>query len=92
MKIDNTFLVVTGVIAFVVVGHYLTTKKERKSNASGRQIGTNPCASSNEDSCRQSCENMGGTYNQNGDRKCYKNGVPISGGLFGRSFRNIQVK
>lgn len=67
-----------------------TETKEEVSNASGRPIGANPCGSSNEASCQQNCENMGGTYNQNGDRRCYKNGIPISGGFFGNFRTNRQ--
>ena len=92
MKTENIIMVVAGVLAFSITNYYLNNRKERTSNAVGRQIWSNPCGSSNDSACKENCENMGGTYNQNGDRKCYKNGVPISGGLFGRSFRNVQVR
>jgi hypothetical protein len=95
MKTENVIMVVAGVLAFSITNYYLNNRKERTSNASGRQqIGTQPCGSSNDSACKENCENMGGSYNQNGDRKCYKNGVPISGGLFGigRVAFNKQVR
>ena len=63
--------------------------KEEVSNASG-QIGTNSCGSPNDSICSQNCQNMGGTFNASGDRKCYKNGVAISGGQFGGIRTNRQ--
>ena len=65
--------------------------KEEVSNASG-QIGANACASPNDSICSQNCQNMGGTYNASGDRKCYKNGVAISGGQFGGFRANRQTR
>lgn len=64
---------------------------EEVSNASG-QIGANACASPNDSICSRNCQNMGGTYNANGDRKCYKNGVAISGGQFGGVRVNRQIR
>jgi len=60
-----------------------TESTDEKSNASGEQIGSQPCLSSNSSACKSACEKMGGTFNESGDRKCYKNGMPISGGMFG---------
>lgn len=64
---------------------------EEVSNASG-QIGVNSCASPNDSICSQNCQNMGGTFNAGGDRKCYKNGVAISGGQFGGVRANRQTR
>lgn len=64
---------------------------EEVSNASG-QIGANSCASPNDSICSQNCQNMGGTFNASGDRKCYKNGVAISGGQFGGIRANRQIR
>jgi len=64
---------------------------EEVSNASGT-IGANSCASSNDSICSQNCQNMGGTFNASGDRKCYKNGVAISGGQFGGIRANRQIR
>ena len=64
--------------------------EEESSNASGEQIGTQPCSSSNASACTKACADLGGTYDAGGDRKCYKNGIAISGGLFGGS-RNRSV-
>jgi hypothetical protein len=60
-----------------------TETKEAVSNASGQQIGTTECSNPNNDICKQKCEQLGGTYNQSGDRKCYKNGIAISTPPFG---------
>ena len=58
---------------------------EEASNIGGQQVGTMSCTSPNENLCKSSCERMGGTYNEYGDRTCWKNGQPITGGGFGTS-------
>lgn len=68
-----------------------TETKEEVSNASGQQIGTQPCTSSNASACTKACADLGGTYDAGGDRKCYKNGIAISGGLFGGSRNTIAI-
>jgi hypothetical protein len=61
MKLDNTFLIATGVIAFVVVGHYLSRKKERTYNASGTN--TQKCPSNVSGTmCANRCMSIGGVY------------------------------
>lgn len=62
--------------------------EEEKSEFAGNQLGNVACSSSNNEQCKNACERMGGTFNYDmgtgqGDRKCYKNGVAISGGMFG---------
>ncbi len=59
------------------------TDAEDVSNASGQQIGTTECSNPNNDICKQKCEQLGGTFNSSGDRKCYKNGIAISTPPFG---------
>jgi len=60
-----------------------TAPTEDVSNASGQQIGTTECSNPNNDICKQKCEQLGGTFNSSGDRKCYKNGIAISTPPFG---------
>jgi len=59
-----------------------TETKEAVSNASGQQIGTTSCSNQNNSVCTQACANLGGTFNST-DRNCYKNGIAVSGGIFG---------
>jgi len=89
----NQIILIAGVLVIGAIGYatYKIIKKKKAEkdaqsnfvNASGQEIGTQPCSSSNSNACRNACERMGGTFNENGDRRCYKNGVAISGGLFG---------
>jgi hypothetical protein len=66
---------------------------EDSSNYSGQQIGSQPCSSNNPSECAGVCNSLGGTYNANGDRKCYKNGVAITGGgLFGGGLKAVRTK
>lgn len=58
-------------------------KTEKKSNASGQQIGGSPCPGTiNDTACSDACDRLGGTFSGD-DRRCYKNGVAIAGGPFG---------
>lgn len=54
---------------------------EETSSAVGN-IPTGTCGSGNDDICIAGCESLGGTFNSS-DRKCYKNGVAVTGGVFG---------
>ena len=67
-----------------------TTSAETNEEASSSfvQIGTQSCASHNNSVCTQACSNLGGTFNT-GDRNCYKNGIAISGGLFGGGAKTV---
>jgi hypothetical protein len=60
---------------------------EDVSNATGQQIGTTACTSQNNSLCQEKCEDMGGTFNSVGDRRCYKNGIAISVPPFGYGSR-----
>ena len=81
-------MLLVGAGAVAVAAYYLFLKKpkaEKKSNASGDQIGAEPCSSPDNAACKAACERMGGYYEGGplGSRKCFKNGVAISGGPFG---------
>jgi len=67
-----------------------TTPAETKEEASSSfvQIGTQSCRSQNNSVCTQACSDAGGTFNT-GDRNCYKNGIAISGGLFGGGAKTV---
>jgi hypothetical protein len=66
------------------------TDAEDVSNASGQQIGTTSCNTQNNSVCTQACTNLGGTFNST-DRNCYKNGIAISGGVFGGGRESMKV-
>jgi len=97
----NQVILIAGVLVVGAIAYagYKIIKKNREakanadsnfSNASG-QIGSSACGSANEQLCQNACSNLGGQYNSS-DRKCYKNGVAISGGVFGgrRAMRQIR--
>jgi hypothetical protein len=90
----NQVILIAGVLVVGAIAYagYKIIKKNREakanadsnfSNASG-QIGAEPCSSPNDAVCKSACERMGGYYEGGlGSRKCFKNGVAISGGVFG---------
>jgi hypothetical protein len=65
-----------------------TAETNEEASSSFVQIGTQSCASHNNSVCTQACSNLGGTFNT-GDRNCYKNGIAISGGLFGGGAKTV---
>ena len=79
-------LLIVGVAAAAGAAYWFFFRKpktEKKSNASGQQIGGSPCPGTiNDNNCSDACDRLGGTFSDD-DRKCYKNGVAISGGPFG---------
>lgn len=82
----NKTLVIVGLAALAGAAYFAFFRKpktEKKSNASGQQIGGSPCPGGISDTtCSDACDRLGGTFSDD-DRKCYKNGVAIAGGPFG---------
>lgn len=69
-----------------------TETKEEVSSATGKPMGGS-CQHPSQAVCKDVCENkLGGTYGEG--NKCYKNGVAISGGIFGggKSLRNTKTR
>ena len=79
---SKQFLIGLGVGIAGVYVYKMYMNKENTSSASGDQIGSRDCGSPNNYICAKNCQTLGGTFNPT-DRKCYENGVAISGGLFG---------
>ena len=57
-------------------------EKVGASSADGTQYGNLPCQSPDDARCIAACEYQNGTFNAE-TRECWKDGAPISGGLFG---------
>lgn len=89
MKKETMYMIGAGVVGFLAIRWYLKSRNESTSSIGGVQIGTQACGSPDNNVCSNACSNLGGQYNTS-DRKCYKNGAPITGGIFGTGLRAVK--